>query len=449
MKPLVILNVVGLTPALLPLAPRLCQLASKPMAGVFPAVTMTAQASMLTGVAPRDHGVVGNSWYWRDLGEVRNWVQSNALLHAEPLYRTAARLAQQRGQPFSCAKMFWWFNQGSGCDISATPKPHYGSDGSKAFDILTEPPELANELAAKLGAFPFASFWGPRAGLPSSDWIARATAHVVSTHKPTLTLCYLPHLDYDLQRKGAAAETARLVAEVDACAALVLDAAAKTGAAVLVVSEYGIEPVSLPVYLNRVLRTAGFLRTRLGPYGEMLDPTTSRAFAVCDHQAAHIYVARTQDVQPVQKLLDGTQGVGWVLNRAQQSELQLDHANSGELVALAKPGAWFAYPYWQHDAQAPDFARSVDIHRKPGYDPCELFMDGSVAAVAGTLLRKKLGFRYRFRTCPLDASLVRGSHGAAPSSPQQGPLIACSDPTALPDAPSMLDVKSIALRLLG
>ncbi|MBX3473967.1 MAG: alkaline phosphatase family protein [Planctomycetes bacterium] len=449
MQPLLILNVVGLTPALLPFAPRLSQLAARPMTGVFPAVTMTAQASMLTGALPREHGVVGNSWYWRELGEVRNWLQANALLKPEPLYRTAARLAREQGKSFRCAKLFWWFNQGSGCDISATPKPHYGSDGSKEFDILTEPPELAAELRSQLGPFPFAAFWGPRAGLPSSTWIAAATAGVMRKHKPDLTLCYLPHLDYDLQRKGDAADLPRLVAEADTCAARVMDAAKAIGAAVLVVSEYGIAPVSVPVYLNRVLRQAGFLRARGGPYGEMLDPTTSRAFAVCDHQAAHVYLRDAADLDPVRKLLADTPGVDRVMDRAQQAELGIDHPNSGELVVTAGAGAWFAYPYWLDDANAPDFARSVDIHRKPGYDPCELFMAGGNLGAGLTLLRKKLGLRYRFRTCPLDASLVRGSHGAMPADPAQGPLMACSEAGMLPQAPTMLDVKPLALQLLG
>jgi len=448
MRPLVIINVVGLTPALLPLAPKLSQLAAKPMTGVFPAVTMTAQASMLTGVSPREHGVVGNTWYWRQLGEVRNWVQANALLQAEPLYRTAERIASSRNERFTCAKMFWWFNQGSGCEISVTPKPHYGSDGSKQFDILTEPPGLAKELTAQHGPFPFQAFWGPRAGLPSSSWIAGATADVIRRLRPTLTLCYLPHLDYELQRKGEAAETARLVAEVDTCAARVIAAAGTIDATVLVVSEYGIAPVSMPVYLNRILRQGEFLRARSGPYGEMLDPTTSRAFAVCDHQMAHVYVRQPVDIDRVRKLLEATQGVGRVLDRAQQAELEIDHPNSGELVVTAKPGAWFAYPYWLDDQYAPDFARSVDIHRKPGYDPCELFMAGSNFGAGLTLLRKEIGLRYRFRTCPLDASLVRGSHGLV-AEPQHGPLIACTEAEALPVAPAMTDVKSIALKLLG
>ncbi|MCC7509138.1 MAG: alkaline phosphatase family protein [Planctomycetes bacterium] len=445
MKPLVVINVVGLTPALAAKAQVISTLARKPLAGVFPAVTMTAQASMLTGLQPAQHGVVGNTWFWRELGEVRNWVQSNRLL-PEPVYRTARKLA---GDKFTSAKMFWWFNQGSGCDWSVTPKPHYGSDGSKEFDIQTEPPEMAAELKGALGNFPFQAFWGPRAGLPSSDWIARATAKVIREKQPTLTLCYLPHLDYDLQRLGERADTARLVAEVDACAKLVIDAAAAIGAGVLVVSEYGITPVTRAVTPNRALRRAGLLRVRPGPYGEMLDVHDSRAFAVCDHQTAHVYLHNAADEPDVRRVLEGLPGVAQVLDRTDQQRLHIEHRNAGDLVLLSAPDSWFAYPYWLDDNSAPDYARSVDIHRKPGYDPCELFMAGSKAGAGATLLRKKLGLRYRFRTCPLDPSIVKGSHGLPARDPADGPIIACSEAAALPEAPAMTDVKAIVLTLLG
>ncbi len=445
MKPLVLINVVGLTPALLAHAPRLGKLNARPLAGVFPAVTMTAQATLLTGLSPAQHGVVGNSWYWRQLGEVRNWVQSNALL-PEPLYRAAATVARRHSKPFSCAKMFWWFNQGSGCDFSATPKPHYGSDGSKEFDIQTVPDDLALELKAELGPFPFQAFWGPRAGLASSEWIARATASVMRRKHPTLSMCYLPHLDYDLQRFGSQADVKRLVREVDDCAALVLDAAAEQGATVLVVSEYGITPVNQPVYLNRELRRAGMLRVRRGPFGEMLDTHDSRAFAVCDHQCAHVYVRDEGDVPRIAEILGALQGVGRVLDREAQAELAINHPNAGELVLLSERKSWFAYPYWLDDDFAPDFARSVDIHRKPGYDPCELFMAGSNAAAGATLLRKKIGLRYRFRTCPLDASIVKGSHGLPPQDPQQGAVIASTE--ELPDKVAMQEVKALALGMM-
>jgi predicted AlkP superfamily pyrophosphatase or phosphodiesterase len=397
-----VINVVGLTPRLAPHAPRISSLGRPvPWKSPLPAVTCTSQATLLTGLPPSRHGIVGNGWLYRDTQEVRFWQQSFSLVQGEPFYAGVR-----------AAKLFWWFNQGAPVEAYATPKPHYGSDGSKQFGILDR---TGCALESKLGPFPFPAFWGPKAGLPATDWIARAAALTLRERKPDVTLVYLPHLDYDYQRVGPG-DPAR-VREVDAAAGLVLDAAAEIGAQPVVVSEYGLVPVSRPVYLNRALRKAGWLAVREGPYGEMLDPFESRAFAVADHQLAHVYV-RGVPAAEVRAALEALEGVDRV---ADPRDLELDHPRSGELVALAKPDAWFAYPYWLDDARAPDFARTVDIHRKPGYDPCELFMTSAPRA-AFRLLQKKLGFRYRMDVIPLDASLVKGSHGLRPP-PEDGPLV--------------------------
>jgi predicted AlkP superfamily pyrophosphatase or phosphodiesterase len=401
-KKVVVLNVVGLTPSLCAHAPRLREAgAARPWTSPYPAVTCTSQATMLTGLPPSKHGIVGNGWLYRDTMEVRFWQQSAALLHGEPLY-AGLRSAQ----------MFWWFNQGAAVEMYATPKPHYGCDGSKQFGILDH---TGCRLEAALGPFPFPSFWGPKAGLPATDWIARASARVIREQAPELTLVYLPHLDYDYQRHGPG--NLDRLREVDACAGLVLDAAREIGATPVVVSEYGLVPVSRAVHINRALRQAGWLAVRDGPYGEMLDTHGSRAFAVVDHQLAHVYV-RGIPTSDVKACLESIEGVDRLCD---PRELGLDHPRSGELIALAKPDAWFAYPYWLDDAHAPDFARTVDIHRKPGYDPCELFLTSAPRA-AFRLLQKKLGFRYRMDVIPLDASLVKGSHGLRPA-PGDGPVI--------------------------
>jgi len=444
MRPLVIINVVGLTPALAQQAPALRALGTvMPLTGVFPAVTMSAQASLLTGSHPSEHGIVGNAWFQRDFFEVRCWPQSNALLQRPTLYAQA----RERDKNFTCAKMFWWFNQGSGANWSVTPKPHYGADGSKFFDIQSNPPELAQALRHANGEFPFFSFWGPRAGLPASDWIARASAQVIREKKPTLTLVYLPHLDYDLQRFGASCPHApRLVAEVDACAKRVIDAAGEIGATVVALSEYGIADVRYPVYVNTVLRRAGLLKVRSGPLGEVLDAFESKAFAVCDHQCAHVYVRG--ETEGVAALLRDTQGVASVLDRKGQEALGISHERAGDLVLMSKPEAWFAYPYWLDDASAPDFARTVDIHRKIGYDPCELFVDPRIKApslrVATRLLKKKLGLRYLMDVISLDASIVKGSHGLIPGDANQG---ACIIGKNVPSR--MVDLKDWALAAMG
>lgn len=395
MQKVCVINVVGLTPTLAAQAPRISAVGKpRPWKSPYPAVTCTAQATMLTGMSPAQHGIVGNGWLFRDTGEVRFWQQSNALIQGEPFYKGV-----------KTAKMFWWFNQGADVEWYATPKPYYGSDGSKQFGVIDR---TGCGLESKLGPFPFPSFWGPKAGLPCSDWIARASALVLRQNKPDLTLVYLPHLDYDYQRVGPGG--AKQLAEVDACAGLVIDAAKEIGAKVVVVSEYGLVPVSRPVYLNQALRRAGWLAVRDGPYGETLETFESKAFAVADHQLAHVYV-HGLPVDEVRRAVEKIDGVDRVVD---PKELDLNHARSGELIALAKPDAWFAYPYWLDEARAPDFARTVDIHRKPGYDPCELFLTSAPRAAA-RLLQKKLGFRYRMDVIPLDASLVKGSHGLRPA----------------------------------
>ncbi len=424
MTKLCIVNVVGLTPSLVRHAPTIASLGEvSPLRSPLPAVTCTSQATLLTGLPPNRHGIVGNGWYFRDTQEIRFWQQANSLIEGTKWY-----------EPYETAKLFWWFNQSAPVRWSATPKPHYGSDGSKVFDILDQ---TGLELTSRLGPFPFFSFWGPAAGLPSSRWIADAAALVLRENQPQLTLVYLPHLDYDFQRFSDH-DPAR-VAEVDALVAKIATSAEAIGARTIVVSEYGLVPVSRAVAINRVLRDAGWLAVRDGPFGEMLMPAASRAFAVADHQLAHVYVNDRSLMASVRQRLLSTPGVASVVEPA---ELQLDHPRSGEWIALAEPDAWFSYYYWIDDARAPDFARSVDIHRKPGYDPCELFMTSRLRAML-RLSQKKLGFRYRMDVIPLDTSLVRGSHGLRPS-PEHGPVIVGPDP---PD--DMIDFRGYAERLLG
>lgn len=438
--PVVLVNTVGLTSRWLQQAPRLQRLAetagSRPLTEVLPAVTCSAQATLLTGQMPQQHGIVANGWLYRDTMEVRFWQQSNRLLQAEPVYATARRRAAARGRRFTCAKLFWWFNQGAAVDFSLTPKPHYGADGNKVFDITGRPAGLAEEMQKRLGPFPFSSFWGPLAGRPATDWIAAATAEVLTRHRPDLTLVYLPHLDYDPQRVGPSqCNHARLAGEVDAAFGIVADAASAIGARIWVVNEYHHVDVRQPLFPNRMLRAAGLLRVRTGPFGEMLDTFESSAFAVCDHQVCHVYVNAAPEesatsqalIAKVADLLASHPGVAAVRTGEGRAEWGLDHPRSGDVIALARPDAWFAYPYWDNDRLAPDFARTVDIHRKPGFDPCELFLDPHLPCprwrVAWRLLQRKMGLRALVDVIPLDAAIVRGSHGLRAADLADAPLL--------------------------
>jgi predicted AlkP superfamily pyrophosphatase or phosphodiesterase len=457
MQPIVLINAVGLTPRLLEHAPRLKAVAATgwcaDMPEVLPAVTCTAQATILTGTLPNTHGVVANGWLARDTNEVRFWQQCNRLIRAEPLYATARQRAKERSKSFTCAKLFWWFNQGAAVDVSVTPKPHYAVNGNKAFGITGTPAALSDDLERAFGAFPFPQFWGPMAGLKSTRWIAEAAFHTIMHSRPTLTLVYLPHLDYDPQRFGpAGTDVAKCVKELDDACEVILDGAKAIGAQVWVVSEYGHCNVSRPIYPNRVLRTAGLLEVRRGPFGEQLDLYGSRALAVVDHQLAHVYVRDPDDVSRVRELLAPVPGVGRVFAGAERSSIHLDHERSGEVILLSDPDAWFAYPFWLDDKLAPDYARAVAIHHKPGFDPCELFFDPQLRFpklhAARRLLQKKLGFRMTLDVVPLDAGIVRGSHGLAAADPRDRPILIGHGPNPGASVP-MTRVKDLLLAALG
>ena len=450
-RPLVVLDVVGLTPALLrDHAPRLAGLAAdgfaRPLGAAFPALTCPAQATMLTGTPPAGHGIVGNGWYFRDLSEVLFWRQSNRLVGGEKLWDAA----RARVPGFTCAQLFWWYNMYAAVDWSVTPRPVYPADGRKIPGLYSNPPGLHRELEADLGPFPFFNFWGPASDLRASRWIGDCARHVFDRHRPTCTLVYLPHLDYSFQSRGPDHPASlAAVAEVDALAGDLADHVRAAGGDVLVVSEYGIRPVTGAVAVNRVLRRHGYLAVRETPWWDELDAGASRAFAVADHQVAHVYVRRPGDVAPVAELLAATDGVEAVLDPAAQGARGLEHPRAGELVAVAAPDRWFSYYHWLDDARAPDFARTVDIHRKPGYDPVELFVDPRLRwpklAVGWRLLRRRLGFRGLMDVIPLDPALVKGSHGRLPDDPDHGPVLVSSRPDLERETIAMAQVKSLVL----
>jgi len=456
-RPLLILNVVGLTHEMLgENTPALKRLAddgfARPLGTVLPAVTCSAQSTILTGTLPREHGIVANGWYFRDLAEVMFWRQSNRLVSGERIYDAGKR----RDPSYTTAKMFWWYNMYANVNWSMTPRPSYPADGRKVFDSYSQPPDLRDELQSRLGVFPLQRFWGPAADIVSSSWIANASVDVMLRNRPSLTLVYLPHLDYCMQRLGPHdPQIAQELQLVDAEAGKCIDAARKIGADIVVVSEYAITPVSRPVHLNRILRRHGYTRIRREPLGwETLDCGASRAFAVADHQVAHVYVSQADDLRAVKLLLNQTDGVDVVLDRGEQRQFGLDHERSGDLVAIADPDSWFTYYFWEDDSVAPDYARTIDIHRKPGYDPMELFVDPKITfpklRMARRLAQKFLGFRYYMDVIGLDASLIKGSHGRLPTpgkEAREGPVLISSRRDAELDDIPMTAVKDLCLRM--
>jgi predicted AlkP superfamily pyrophosphatase or phosphodiesterase len=444
MKKTLVLLVVGLTPSLVgEYTPNLAKLArrggQRPLSTIVPAVTCSVQATLMTGEMPSVHGAVANGWYFRDTAEVSLWKQSDHLISGEMVWEAGRKLDPD----FTCAKMFWWYNMYSTADWTATPRPMYPADGRKVPDHYTQPGNLRDELNERLGTFPLFNYWGPTASLKSTSWIVGATEHINATREPTLTLVYIPHLDYDIQRFGpdlTHPSVQQSLRDVDAAIAPLIEAAEKEGREVIVVSEYGITPVTGAVHINRALREAGLIAWRDEMGREVIDHGASRAFAVADHQLAHIYVRDPNDVDAVATLLRGLEGVETVLDADGKRAAGLDHARSGELVAIAEADKWFTYYYWLDDAKAPDYARTVDIHRKPGYDPVELFLDPDLKLgklqTAFKVGKRKLGLRGLLDVISVNrADLVKGSHGRLTDRPEDGPLVISTRPDLLPEGP--------------
>ncbi len=401
----------------------------------FPAETTTGQGGYVTGKTADSHGIVGNGWFDRESNEVKFWKQSNQLVHAEKIWEKA----KQQNPEFTCSKMFWWYNMYSSADYSATPRPQYHADGVKVPDCYSYPADLRDRLQAKLGTFPLFKFWGPNTSIDCSKWIADASLEVDKEYNPTLTLIYLPHLDYCLQKFGTDfRKISKDLIEIDDLVKELVDYYEEQETQVILLSEYGINNVTTPIHINRILRKNGLLSIRLESGHELLDAGASKAFAAADHQIAHIYIKNKADKEKVKALLQTIEGISLIMDDEEKKQHQINHERAGDLVIMAKAAYWFTYYFWEDDALAPDYARIVDIHNKPGYDPVEMFMNPKNPFIklraAYKLLRKLLGFRYLMDVIPLDASLIKGSHGTLDIPKEYYPVLIS------PQAPSQNEI---------
>ncbi len=442
----VVLNVVGLSKSLLGAStPRIEGFRQKGTTArvrpAFPAVTCTAQSNYVTGKTPAEHGIVANGWYNREQAEVQFWKQSDHLVQHSKIWDDL----RKRDDKFTCAKVFWWYNMYSSADFSITPRPSYPADGRKVFDVYSWPYSIREGVKKELGEFPFAGFWGPAAGLDSpqgkadcaTKWIADSARWIEEHHQPTLSLVYLPHLDYGLQRFGPGhPSNAQDLQFIDNIVGDLLDFYSWKGVKVILLSEYGISPVDQPIHLNRLFREKGWLTIKEELGRDHLDFGNSRVFAVADHQVAHVYLNDRSLRKEVRSLLEGTDGIAKVLCDTELTKAGISHQRAGDLVAVAEDNAWFTYYFWNEDRKAPDYAPTVDIHRKPGYDPCELFLNPRIKRpkirIAKRLLQKKLGFRMLMDVVPLDATLVKGSHGCIPKNKAEWPVLITQNHNLVP-----------------
>ncbi len=436
-----VLNVVGLCPRFIGIdTPFIEKFAKRDghslthITPLLPAVTATMQATFLTGKTPAGHGIVGNYWYDRAYAEHRGWKQSSRLVNGDKLWETM----REHRSDYRCAKVFWWNNMYSTADYQITPRPIYCANGKKVFDFQTWPMNLHRKMKRKLGKFPFTAFWGPHAGIESSQWIAKSAKWFEEKFSPDLNLVYLPHLDYNLQRLGP--EEPQIAFDLKKIDDVVEDLVTffeKRGVQVVLLSEYGITQVDRPIHINRIFRKRNWITWRNELGREVIDLGNCKAFAIPDHQLAHIYVNDPAIQDEVKRLVQEIDGVSDVFSGEEIAEQGLDHERSGDLVAVCDSRSWFTYYYWVKDRKAPDYARCVDIHRKPGYDPAELFLDPKLKfprlKMGVKLLRKVLGFRMLMNVIPLDATLVKGSHGCIPESNTDHPVLIGKFPSLVGD----------------
>ncbi|SEM01181.1 Predicted pyrophosphatase or phosphodiesterase, AlkP superfamily [Maribacter orientalis] len=428
MKKTVVINVVGLTKRLIgEHTPFIKSFLEKGKTSyiepILPAVTCAVQSTYVTGKWPSEHGIVGNGWYFKDECEVKFWRQSNKLVQQPKLWDDL----KEKHPNFTCANHFWWYNMYSNVDYSITPRPNYLADGRKIPDVYSYPANLRDEMQDALGTFPLFEFWGPKTTINSSKWIADAALLTDKKHNPDLTLIYLPHLDYNLQRYGLDFTIiSKDLLEIDNVVKGLVNHYEALDARIILLSEYGITNVNKPIHLNRILRKEGYIAIREERGLELLDAGESDAFAVADHQIAHIYCKDSGTIKKLVRLLKPIEGVEKVLFGEDLKKHHINHERCGDIVVMADKDSWFTYYFWLDDAKAPDYARMVDIHKKPGYDPVEMLTDPKdklvMAKVVGKLLKKKLGFRTVMNIIPIDASLIKGSHGRLTEDKEDYPI---------------------------
>jgi predicted AlkP superfamily pyrophosphatase or phosphodiesterase len=436
----VLLSVPGLRAKDLAAMPNLSRLVADGDRAVlspsFPCVTCPVQANMTTGRTPAQHGVVANGFYWPDRQQVEMWTAWNDCILQPQIWD----ILHQHDERLASAVWFPMLAKGAGADFVCTPAPIHNPDGSESLWCYTQPTELYGEFRDALGHFPLQHFWGPLANIRSTAWIVDSAIRLVQTHRPNFFYIYLPHLDYAAQKSGPDSPAAmQALADLDGVLGRLFE---KLGEAFggstrkeeplwLVASEYTIWPVDHVTYPNRVLREAGLLQVR-EENGEQLDIAGSEAWALADHQLAHVYVRSSDNVNRVAELFRGRAGIDEVLVGEDLARYELNHPRAGQVVLVSSPNSWQAYYWWLDDARAPRFARSVDIHRKPGYDPVELFFDPATKSI------------------PLDATLVKGSHGAPVREAWQQGVLLASQPGVLEGPPMAdTDVFDLVLRQFG
>lgn len=438
MRNIVFLSVPGLREKDLAKLPALQALIQKKgtvatLTPTFPAVTCTTQTNLTTGTLPCEHGIVGNGLWFPERQKLEMWTAPNEAVLQPQLWDL---IYHHPDNPRSAV----WFPLHAvecGAEFVCTHKPIHNPDGSEGLWCWTRYPSMYGELMEKFGHFPLMNYWGPMVNIRSAKWVLDTASWLAKEQTPEFFYIYVAYPDYAPQKFGAdSPEVDTMLAELNT---LFEDLISQFTEAYdreitwFVAGEYAFTDVNHTVFPNRILREAGLLNVRCGDgetslptrsvtrdyevfTGEVIDLDNSRAFAMCDHQQAHIYVPDKDEttIRRIAALFEGREGVDEVLVGADLMKYGLNHPRCGDVVLMSTPNSWMQYYYWQDDALAPDFARRVDIHQKIGHDCCELFFEPAM------------------HTIPLNPSLVRASHGAAARDVAQKTVLLCSDARCVP-----------------
>jgi predicted AlkP superfamily pyrophosphatase or phosphodiesterase len=387
----------------------------------FPAVTCSVQASIFSGTYPSEHGIISNGYYDDLFKKISFWEQPTNLVKKPRIWD----LLKKNEPNFFTALLFLQNSLYANSNVVLTPKPLH-LENKMVMWCYSKPENFYEKITESLGTFDLKSYWGPFSSLKSSDWIINSAKITIQKHSPDLLVTYLPHLDYTSQKFGPNSdEFKKSVDELDALIGdflLFLNQEYPNTYEIMILSEYNFNEVNNSVSPNLLLRQHGLLSTRRIEEKDYIDYEFSKAFALVDHQIAHLYI-KPGYLDQVKSIFNN-ESVGSILDNNLQKEFKINHPRSGDLILCSNTDSWFNYYWWDDIKHAPDFTFNVDIHRKPGYDPLELFID------------------FQSKTISHDTSLIKGSHGLISKDPMNSPLIGTSFESNIHDKIPVVEIKN-------
>jgi len=378
-----------------------------PMNTSFPAVTCSVQATLTSGCFPSEHGIIANGLFDRDTFQVSFWEQYASLVQKPRIWD----IIKQSNPEIKVAILFWQNSLYINSDVVITPKPIH-LENQMIMWCYSKPAGFYEDIIQKHGEFDLKSYWGPLSSIKSSEWITKAACYTIEKQKPDLIFVYLPHLDYTSQKNGPKSEEyKKSLLELDKVIGSLLSFLEENNLLkeyeIMLLAEYGFNEVRKSIAPNLILRQNGLLSVRKIKEKEYINYEDSKAFAMVDHQVAHLFVKPGYE-ELVKTKLKNHEGVAIILDETLQKKFKINHPRSGDLILSSQNDSWYNYHWWEEEKYAPDFTFNVDIHRKPGYDPLELFMD------------------FQTRKISHNTKHVKGSHGIIKEDDNSLPIFATS-----------------------